>query len=91
MQPRPPVGPHDNEVGAALLGDAHNRFRRGPGSDFRFPGTLEGVRHEIAELGQGFLVVVMAHHHWLGWGGIPKRLSRAGSKPGCAPGAPVMK
>ena len=68
-QPSAPLCPHDNKVGGALLGNAHNRFCRGPGSDVRFPGTLEGVRHEIAELGQGFLVMVMEYYRGLGWCG----------------------
>ena len=67
MQTRPPVGPHDNEVSAALLGNAHNRFRRRPGSDVRFPIALKGVRYEIAELGQSCLVVVMEYDRRLGW------------------------
>ena len=61
-QPRPPVGPHDNEVGATLVGNVHNRLRRGAGSDIHIPGTLEGGRHEVAQLCQGCLVVVLEHH-----------------------------
>jgi len=48
MQPSPPVGPHNNEVGATLMGNAHNRLCRGSDSDIRIPGTLEGSRDEIA-------------------------------------------
>ena len=68
-QPRAPVSPHDNEVGAALVGNTHNRLCWGPGSNIRIPVTLEGVRHEVAELGQGCLVVVMEHHRRLAWRG----------------------
>ena len=59
------VCPHDDEVDVALVSDAHNRVRRGPSSDFRFPGTREGGWHEVAELGQGFRVVVTEHRHGL--------------------------
>jgi hypothetical protein len=46
VQPSPPVGPHDNEVGATLVGNVHNRLRRGAGSDLHIPGPLEGHPHE---------------------------------------------
>jgi hypothetical protein len=65
-QPRPPVGPHDNEVSTALVGNAHNRLRWGSGSDVRIPGTLKGGRYEVAQLRQGFLVMVMEHYPCLG-------------------------
>jgi hypothetical protein len=42
VQPLPPVGPHDNEVGATLVGHVYDRLRRGSGSDIHIPGTLEG-------------------------------------------------
>ena len=60
------MGPHDNEVSATLVGNAHNRLCRGPGNDVRIPGTLEGGRHEVAELCQGCLVVVIEHYRQLG-------------------------
>src|SRR5262249_30076295 len=60
---------HDNEISVALMGDAHNSVRRVPGSDFHFPGPMEGIRHEVAELGQGFLIVVIEYHRRLGWCG----------------------
>jgi hypothetical protein len=59
------VCPYDDEIGVALVGDAHKRFRRGPNGDFRFPDTMEGGWHEIAELAQGFYIVVMEHYHRL--------------------------
>jgi hypothetical protein len=68
-QPRPPVGSHDNEVSTTLVGNVHNRLRRGAGSDIHTPGTLEGGRHEVAQLCQGCLMVVLEHHHRLGWCG----------------------
>src|SRR5262249_19496493 len=69
MQPSPLVYPHDNEIGAALLGDENNRLRRGPESDFHVPDAMEGAWHEVAELGQGLLIVVIENHRRLGWCG----------------------
>jgi len=60
------VCPHDDEIGVALLGDAHNSVRRRPDCDFYFPGPIEGVGHEVAELGQSFLIVVIEYHRRLG-------------------------
>ena len=71
VQPRPPVGPHDNEVGATLVGNVHNRLCRGPGGDIHIPGPLEGGRHEVVQLCQGCFVVVLEHHPRLGWCGDP--------------------
>ena len=50
LQPSTAACAHDNEVNIVLLSDAHNRFRWLPASDFHFPGTLEGLWHEVVEL-----------------------------------------
>src|SRR5712691_1088227 len=42
----PPMRAHDNEISVALLGDAHNRFRWVPGSNFNFPGAVKGLWYE---------------------------------------------
>jgi hypothetical protein len=68
-QPCPPVGSHDNEVSAMFVGKVHNRLRRGSGSDIYIPCTLEGGRHEVAQLCQGCLVMVMEHYRRLVWRG----------------------
>src|SRR5262249_23085166 len=43
--------PHDDEIGVALMGDAHNSVCRRPDRDFCFPVPIEGIGHEVAELG----------------------------------------
>src|SRR2546426_227898 len=65
------VCPHDDEIGVALMGDAHNSVCRRPDRDFYLPGPIEGVGHEVAELGQSFLIVVIGYnsrlpyyYHW---------------------------
>ena len=60
------VCPHDDEIDVALLGDAHNSVRRRPDRDFCLPVSIEGIGHEVAELGQRFLIVVIEYDHRLG-------------------------
>jgi hypothetical protein len=68
----PSMRAYDNEISVALLGDAHNRFRWVPGSEFNFPGAVKGLWYEVAELGQCLLIVVMAYHCRLRWSGSAK-------------------
>jgi len=56
--------PHDDEISVALTSDAHNSVRRRPDRDFYFPVPIEGDGHEVAELGQSFLIVVIEYHRW---------------------------
>jgi hypothetical protein len=60
---------HVSDAGTRASSLVYNRLRRGAGSDIHIPGTLGGGRHEVAQLCQGCLVVVMEHHRWLGWCG----------------------
>src|SRR5215475_3356318 len=63
------VCPHDDEISVVLMSNAHNGIRRRPDRDFYFPVPIEGVGHEVAELSQSFLIVVIEYYRRLGWCG----------------------
>jgi hypothetical protein len=56
------MGTHDNEISTTHVCHTHDSFRRGPGSDFCLPGTLEAIEHEVTQARQGLLIVILAYN-----------------------------
>lgn len=66
-QSRTPVRAHDDEISSALVCHAHDDVCREPSGDFHLPRAVEGGRHEITEVRQGFLVVILEHDRGPRW------------------------
>jgi hypothetical protein len=56
------MGTHNNEISTAHVRHTHDSFRRGPGSDFYLPGTVEAIEHEVTKARQDLLIVILEYH-----------------------------
>ena len=61
------MGAHDDEISPTLVRHAYDRVRRGPGGAFHLPRAVEAMAHEVTEVCQGLLIVILEHHGGPWW------------------------
>jgi len=67
---------HDDALSPTRVRHAYVRVRQGPGRDFHLPRAIEAIAHEVTEVRQGLLIVILEHHSgpwWASYTTAPQR------------------